>query len=224
MEWSDDVSAGAWLQQSADGVPRGYRAYARIPHADGTEGQLDAATLAAIVTIAAAHTRTPDRAWIAIWDGWGGVLGFFGDTPARTFLAFADEEPDDAVEARHRQMLQRSIHDPVNNVFRKPVWQSGILSDEISRGPRLEAGGHDHVLFRGGLAELTDAAWAERVPWAERVTEWTASPSLLWPDDRAWVLVTDPDADTTVVAGPEALIAALIEDARMDASRTAAPS
>jgi hypothetical protein len=207
MQWSDDVSAGERLGgQALDG----FESRLGIPHPDGEEGRIDAADLAAVAAIGARHTGTARSAWIAIWDGWGGVLGFYGDTPARTFLVLeGEDDADAAVEARHRQMLQRSIHDPVNNVFRRPVWQSGILSDEISRGPRLRFAGHEHVLFHGALEELADAGWPQRVPWAEERPEWTASPSIVWPDDRAWILVTDPDAAETVVAGSAALVAEL---------------
>lgn len=227
MQWSEDVGAGDWLRERLDDpwrgtmhdvAPRGYPAYARIPHADGREGRLEPETLARVVTTASAFTTTPDVAWIAIWDGWGGVLGFYGETPARAFLALdGHDDADAAVEARHRQMLARSISDPFNKVFRRPVWQPGILSDEISRGPRLELPNRDHVLFRGALAELSDADWPARVPWAEQIADWTASPSLVWPDDRAWVLATDVDATATIVAGPEELVLALSPGGRPSA-------
>ena len=54
--------------------------------------------------------------YAAIWEGWGGLVGHLGQSPSRVFLEF-DEDP------AHQEMLQRSIHDPFENVFRKPTWQ-----------------------------------------------------------------------------------------------------
>jgi len=188
------------------------------------QGRLDAETLATVVGHGIAHTAAPDDAGIAIWEGWGGVLGFYGETPARTILTAAFDDADAAdveyvsIRARHQAMLERSIPDPFNNVFRKPTWQPGILADEVSRGARLSLPGRDHVLFRGALAELADPAWPERVPWTDRdAPQWTASPSIVWPDDRAWVLVTEVDVDSTIVGGSAELVDALLNDPRIEA-------
>ena len=92
-------------------------------------------------------------------------------------------------------------------MFRKPTWQPGILSDEISRGARLSLPNRDHVLFRGGVSELADPAWVLGAPWRDTELEEQGfapeaeSPSLVWPDDRAWVLVTEVDYDSTIVGG-----------------------
>jgi hypothetical protein len=216
-QWHRLVGADAPHLPAEDAGGRAYR--------EPEEGRLDPDALAAVVAHGAAHTSTPDDAWIALWEGWGGVLGFFGTTPARTVLSLAFDEDapgdrdadDDALRARHAEMLARSIPDPVNNVFRRPVWQPGILPDDVSRGPRLELPGRSHVLYRGALAELADPAWAERVPWAEGTPAWTASPSIVWPADRAWALVTEVDYDSTVVGGDAALVAALVADPRIEA-------
>ncbi len=188
------------------------------------EGCLDADLLAAIAGHLAEHTTTPDSGFVALWEGWGGLLGFFGEMPARTFLAFTDEAADgDPDRARHREMLARSIHDPFNNVFRKPTWQPGILPDDVSRGARLTLPGRGHVLFRGGVVELTAPDWVTRVPWRDREAEShgfppdAQSPSLVWPDDRAWTLVTEVDFDSTIVGGSRELVHAICADARLEA-------
>ncbi len=216
MEWTSDVAAGSWLRERGrpDGAVEGFGAVVLLPHAvlsDGSaeEGRWDAARLTAAVPHLRAHTATPDEVFVAVWDGWGGIVG----APALPSAA-PDIAPavDLAVAARHAEMLRHSIRDPFNNVFRRPEWEPGLLSDEISRGARLEIGAHTHVLFLGALAELADAAWPRRVPWADPDPEWTASPSLVWPADRAWVLVTDPDATATVLSGSTGLIAAIAAD------------
>lgn len=188
------------------------------------EGQLDPDLLAVVAAHLAAHTTSPDDGFVALWEGWGGLLGFFGDTPSRTFLSFAADSgaPVDPEVARHNEMLARSIHDPFNNVFRKPVWQPGILPDKASRGPRLELPGRGHVLFRGGVVELT-GEWMLRMPWRDRIAEEhgfapaALAPGLVWPTDRAWILVTEVDYDSTIVGGSPDLVQAICTDPRLEA-------
>ena len=61
------------------------------------------------------------------------------------------------------------------------------------------------------------------MPWRDREREARASPpsahcpSLVWPDDRAWVLVTEVDYDSTIVGGSSELIRALVADPRLEA-------
>lgn len=185
-----------------------------------------------LVTIVAAHlaagTTTPGAGCIALWEGWGGLIGHMGHEPSRTFLSSSPEGTGDvpadaALRDRHDAMLRRSIRDRFNNVFRKPTWQPGILPDEISNGPRLRLPGRDHVLFRGGIAELTDPDWETRASWRDLAAEEhgfppsAQSPNLVWPDDRAWVLVTEIDFDSTVVGGSPELVRELCADRRLEA-------
>lgn len=202
-----------------NGLPRS-RDWQHVIGPDGREysapavGTLDAEQLAAVAGRLAAATSTPEQTWIAVWEGWGGIVGFYGDTPARVTLSAVD---DAGLFARHTAMLERSIHDPFNNVFRKPTWQPGLLDDEISRGGRLSLPQRDHVLFAGDIRELADPAWTETVPWAEADAGWTQSPSLVWPEDRAWVLVTEVDFDSTIVGGSAELVRSICADPTLEA-------
>ncbi|KRA25189.1 hypothetical protein ASD65_12725 [Microbacterium sp. Root61] len=202
------------------------------------EGNLDGDLVAAAAQHLVAHTSTPDDGFVAVWEGWGGLVGFFGETPSRTFFQIGTggdtdtDGPDDgarrAAEAamydQHNTMLGRSIHDSFNTVLGRPTWQPGILSDEISRGERLRLPGRDYLLFRGGISELTDTDWIRQVPWAggESGTEGLApdaeSPNLIWPADRAWVMVSEIDYDSTIVGGSSELIRALQADERLETS------
>ncbi|WP_243728405.1 hypothetical protein [Microbacterium sp. BK668] len=73
------------------------------------------------------------------------------------------------------------------------------------------------------MTELADPAWIERVPWRDRESESEGfgpsaeSPSLVWPADRAWVLVSEIDYDSTIVGGSSALVRALCTDGRLEA-------
>lgn len=176
-------------------------------------GTLDEDVLARVAAIAAAHTSTPDDGYAAVWEGHGGLVGAMGLGPSRALLTFSDD-----ADPRHDSVLGLSVRDRFNDVFRKPTWQPGLLSDEISRGERLELPNRAYVLFRAAPTYFADEDWAANVPWFDAdVPPWTASPGLLWPADRAWVLITEVDFDSTVVAGSPELVAALCADEAIEA-------
>jgi hypothetical protein len=189
------------------------------------EGQVDAAVLSAVADVLAQHTTTPDDGYVALWEGWGGLVGAMGWGPSRAFFTFSEggDETTDAAAARHGEFLAHSARDQFENPFGKPSWQPGILPDDVSKGPRLRLPDRDHVLFRGGVAELADPRWQENVPWRDRVVEErgfpvdAVSPSLVWPADRAWVLVSEVDYDSTIVAGTNTVVRALCADPRLEA-------
>lgn len=180
------------------------------------EGDLEPASLAALAAHLVAHTETPDTGYAGLWEGYGGLLGFFGQTPSRAWLTAGDDP-------NHQEMLNRSSHDPFNNVFRKPTWQEGILSREISEGPRLSLPDRDHVLFSAPPRLFADPEWVLQVPWRDRPAEEHGfppsahSPSILWPEDHAWVVVSEVDFDSTIVAGPVELVRDICADERLEA-------
>ena len=181
------------------------------------EGELPPAALARVATHLAAHTTTPDDGVAGLWEGWGGLTGGYGTT-GRAFMTFTD----DPAEA-HAAMLAESIHDPFNNPYQKAPWQDGILSREISEGARLDLPQRSHVLFAVPPRVFADADWPLRVPWRDTVAEQhgfppsAQHPSLIWPADHAWILVSEIDFDSTIVGGSEALVAALCADDRLEA-------
>ncbi|MGO1769905.1 MAG: hypothetical protein ACTHZX_08110 [Microbacterium sp.] len=185
---------------------------------DPEEGALDPDALAAVASLLIEHTGAPDTGCAAIWDGWDGLVGGTGASPA------GPSAHDEGGSPRHAAVLRASFTDALNEPFRRRSWQQGVLSDEISRGPRLELPGRSHVLFRAAPRVWADPDWPDRVPWAEPDAPWLRSPSLVWPDDRAWILVTDPASDATAVGGSADLIRALIDDSRIEAVEVPAPS
>lgn len=202
------------------------------------EGEMDPALLALIAGHLTAHTTTPDAGVAAIWAGYGGLLGFFGETPSRAFLSWgvdgaparygaddiADAEPAIAPSA-HQQMLQRSIHDPFNHGCSKQVWQPGILSDEISKGPQLELPGREYVLFSAPPTAFADADWVLDATWRDRAAEAhgfppaAQHPNILWPTDHAWTLVSEIDYDSTIIGGSADLITEICADPRIEAAQ-----
>lgn len=188
-----------------------------------SEGKPDPALVSVVAQIAAAHTSTPDELFVGLWEGWGGVVGAMGWGPSRVLLTMTDDETPDAADAQHREFLANSTRDVFNDVFRPPTWQPGILSDEISRGPRLQLPNRDYVLFRGEAADLAREDWTLRAPWRDTTMEEhgfapsAESPSLIWPADRSWVVVSEIDWDSTIVAGSSELQHALCTDPRLEA-------
>ena len=63
--------------------------------------------------------------------------------------------------------------------------------------PRLKGQERDYILFRGAL---------EIVPSLSQYPPWGQSPSLWWPEDRAWCVATEVDGYETYVGGSEACI------------------
>lgn len=179
-------------------------------YAEPDEGRLEPEALAAVARHLAAHTATPGDGFAALWEGWGGVVGGMSSgAPSTSLLAREAGDP------HHQAMLGASMRDAFNNVLRRPKWRSGVLSDEISRGPRLELPQRGHVLFQAAPREWTDPSWPERVPWSDG--EWTQSPSLIWPEGREWVLVSEIDFDSTIVCGSAELIRAICTDPEIEA-------
>ncbi len=198
-------------------------------YSDPPAGELASDLVAAVTQTLLAHTTTPADGFVALWEGWGGLVGGLGFGPSRVLLAAAGDAGDPSAD-RHANFLATSVRDRFNDVFRKPTWQRGILDDEVSRGPRLRLPHRDHVLFRGDLAELADPEWPWQVPWrdaalvarggaASALDPNAVSPSLVWPADHAWVMATDVDADSTVIAGSSAAVRAVCADPRLEAVR-----
>jgi hypothetical protein len=163
-------------------------------------GQLDAGILTLLARVLRQHTTTPDAGSVAVWEGWGDLVGSMRLPSANATFGW---------------LSGRGVQDAFNDAFRRETWHDGILPREVSEGPRLHLPGRDHVLFSGGIAQFADPGWERTVPWRDAVDEqqggdpWAYSPSLIWPDDHAWVVVTEVDWDSTVIAGSRALIDAI---------------
>lgn len=199
-------------------------------YGDTSDGRLDAAALTAASAVLARHTTTPDAGIAAIWEGWGGLVSSAGATPLvlesseRLPARYSDEDTGRiadlslrkrlAAAARQRITAARSMIEAVPGIVHNhPEPGSGLLSHESAAGPRFElhaSTGRSYVLFEAGANDFADAAWPARAPWVDNVM-WAQSPSILWPDDHAWVLATEIDFDSTLVAGTRALVRELVE-------------
>lgn len=177
-----------------------------------TRGELDPVSLASLASLLSGHTSTPNDGHCAVWDGWGGMVGFVGSRGSMAGLraAFSDSAP--ASTSRHRALIRESFRD---TAFRSKGWNPGLLDDQISRGPRLRLAEHDYVLFREAPTLWADPSWPGNVPWSEG--DEAHAPSVIWPADRAWLIVTAPHAHSSVVAGSAEAISALLADPSCEA-------
>jgi hypothetical protein len=167
-----------------------------------TEGWLEPRLLAALTTHLGASTATPLDLVAAVWDGWGDLSGgstfgsgWQGGTPDATERAHLESEVA-RLRAAHREEL-----------------------DAVRRAltvPRLHLTHRDHLLVSTTLPDWADPAWTEGAEIADGVPL-AHTPQLLWPEDHAWVLATEVDSDSTLVAGTRRLVDAVLRDGRFEA-------
>ncbi|MDM7989182.1 hypothetical protein [Arthrobacter sp. zg-Y877] len=95
-------------------------------------------------------------------------------------------------------------------------WVSGSVQaafiDAGGTAARLQLPLRGYLLFQADLSIFAGRGWQERNGWDP-----LQSPNLLWPADAAWFLATEIDLDTTLVGGPAALIADLVESRTIEA-------
>ena len=87
------------------------------------------------------------------------------------------------------------------------------LPAEVIAGPRLRHPGRDYLIFRGPLRAALSIC--HQHPGGE--VFWPQSPSILWPADRSWCVATEIDFDSTLVAGSQELIDAVLASPELEA-------
>lgn len=158
-------------------------------------GNLDPEVLAAAAVHLCAHTSTPDHGVTAIWEGYGGLSSSAGYAEL-SFSADGQRIEDAAV-------LETGPG-------------SGLLPADVVNGEKLELPNRSYYLFDTAPRIYTDPGWTNRAPW-HHSPAWPQSPNILWPADHSWVLVSEIDFDSTVIAGSRELIAALTQDPALEA-------
>ncbi len=160
------------------------------------EGWFDPKLLAALGVHLRAATEAPEQVTAGVWNGFGEL-----NTPSdAVFVAATDGDPQDV--ERERARIDAELVASVAPEVRRAV----------EAGPFLRWPGRDFLLFDTDLAELADPGWvyAAGLGWTSDFPGVT--PQLLWPADHAWVVASEIDFDSTIVAGSRALIDAVSAD------------
>jgi hypothetical protein len=162
---------------------------------DPSDGTLDPGPLLALRDLLSPHTTTSDDVCFALWRGGGTVPSAWESMP--TF----------ALPGRDYWLFR------------------GALVDVVDISLEFEHAGTDELAARGELKGLFGssprAQATDRKPVSEierqvdfargmRAQGRVQSPSLWWPHDRAWVVATDVDLNSTYIAGSAALLESLL--------------
>ena len=157
-------------------------------------GSLDPLSLGRLSRILREHTTTPDRCHFSLWLGhgrapsaWDGKPHF--ELPGRSHWLFAPV--------------------PVLDV---PACSVELAVAGLEEQSRLPGGIPGLITFGGGTHEEHSRDLVRRMREAGEVQ----SPSWWWPEDRAWVVHTEVDYDSTLVAGSLALRTALVDDPELE--------
>lgn len=143
-------------------------------------------------------TTTPEQLVLAFWEGFaqfhGGIVYFTSDPSG-----------DDGGAGRRDALARLSPE------FRE-VYDSGL---------RLHWPERDFLLAESNLTELADPDWGHAAGIGWREGRWPGpTPQMIWPADHSWVIATEIDWDSTIVAGPHVLIDAVLADPAFEAFET----
>ena len=200
------LAPAAWIrerlhpfaQDAGSVVPEAFDAYARAFHPAGRDG--DTVKWRAI---AEANGRTvhPEMQF-------GNIAGSWRDSP----------RPDLWTSPPRSGTLSPNLARALVDVLRAhtttpercwfAVWEGWGGFDP--RTPRFELPSRRYFLATGAIDA---AASSVREAWVQQ------SPSMWWPDDRAWFVATEIDLDSTYVGGTKACIDALLAHPEIEAVR-----
>lgn len=160
------------------------------------EGWFDPALLAALTVHLRAATEVPERVTAGVWNGFGDL----NTSSTAVFVASTDDDPQDI--DRERARVEAEL--------------AASVAPEVARattaGPFLRWPGRDFILFDTGLTELADPRWVHTAGLGWTTDFPGVTPQLLWPADHTWVVASEIDFDSTIVAGSRDLIDAVLAD------------
>jgi hypothetical protein len=242
-----DVSVGAWLEPAMCGfggrvcsvVPTaGFDAVARVLHpAEDRDGPVSWAEVCrrlgrtphalmqwhSVAGVRQHHVvegRWPRRRrWTTSTSEWEGLEPEVGNLPAPVLATLLDVlgratgggECYHALWEGHGWLDGTGVSFLVFEGSPPALPPPPALPEEVLAGPRLVLPAREHLLFRGPLGaarSIGDHASGRFSP---------QSPNLLWPEDRSWCVATEIDFDSTLVAGPQALVDAVLAEPGLEA-------
>ena len=224
MQITDEVERGAWLVERMKGWSNvgavagyGFEAYARILHPR---------------PLYRPSRRgwgvPPDDDWsMRRWADVAAENGHMMHPLVQWGRLLGDQEPtgdgsssigwlDPLVLAALTPLLSAGTTTPDDVVA--GFWEGGSGQKLVSARTFTSGDGLDYVLATTTLGELTELDWgfSLKLGW-QRSSMWNRSMQILWPEDHAWVLASQIDFDSTIVAGTRALVDAILTDGRFEA-------
>lgn len=198
LEAATDRESWSWIEASLAEfgtvgglVPTGFERYVRLDHGEdqgyGT-WDLPSAVVEWIAAAGSRHTSTPDRAYFAVWEGYGWLNStmLYSGAP------------------RRRLSLRRNREDPFRDVLDEFEAQKADLRSELDALVKLDLGQRAYFMLTGKVTAVT--TFQDPLPPTSRRV-----PDLWWPADRGWFVGSDTDLDGTYVAGSKPFMSALVE-------------
>ena len=153
------------------------------------DGTLEREQLEALSELLIRFTATPDRCWVAPWQGHGGWT--IGSSSA--LIAFwydgttAPDDPSFSRPATEQDVVERARY--------------------LAAIPTIEIPSREYYLFTARVRDVPEFS----------IAAWHQAPSIWWPDDRAWCVITEVDGYSTYVGGSTACIEALLNSDEVEA-------
>jgi hypothetical protein len=186
-----------------DVLPTGFDAYVRIMHPVPTPDGPAAWTDIAGRTGRVAHPRMQWQAIAYPAQGYQ-APAVTGDGPAQG--AFPLDLMASLIDIL-------SIHTAMPETTHYTVW-AGTAGIPESDTVTIDHGGRAHLLF---VADISAGARAFVLDAHGEPVEPHVSPHLWWPDDHAWVVATDVDFRSTMVAAPRTCADQILADPAFEA-------
>lgn len=194
----ETVAPGDWIERDCRGawgtvgalVPNQYSMVLRVRASDPMPGDWWSAyrrLFEIVASVGARHTRTPDRAWFAVWEG-------HGFATATTHIAWRDPPIDDDTRRRREEERLRLREEDGR--------RNSAIRSALSLLPQFHLPNRTYYLFGGPVSAVAEV----RNP--DSSTEWR-NPDLFWPDDRRWFVATDVELWSLYIGGDDDLIANL---------------
>lgn len=141
----------------------------------------------------------------AIWEGWGGLTSSAG-------VAYLSWSGKNSLKDRFLNRLRRVWSPHTQNLRLRKTAKigTGALSVEEATSERLALPHRGYILFHVEAETFTKQDWPDRVSWT--VGNFPQTPSLIWPDNHSWVLISEIDFDSTIIACDDQLAKKLLKD------------
>lgn len=195
---ADSAAPADWLEDEirepsgvvADLVPDRYDAVVRVHPPAPCEHwwRLYRDVFVAVAGVGERHTTTPDRVWIAVWEGHG----------FDTFSAHRAYRDPPANDEERRQRDSTSEQLRVEDARRKHQVRAAL-----DRFPRFDRPIRTYYLSTGPVGAVGGFEYPGTDGWR--------NPDLWWPDDRSWFVATDVDMWSLFVAGTTEFVTGVAE-------------